>query len=109
MAIDFKDLRMANVTRDFEWGNTDGEIDLTFRGLELAGEVGEVCNQIKKFERHLRCLVGGDPNIEHLEDELGDVVICADLVAMQLHIDLSEAVKRKFNKTSEKHGFATVL
>lgn len=107
--INFADLRRANVTRDFEWGNTDGQVDLAFRGLELAGEVGEVCNQIKKLERHLRCLVGGESDLEPLRDELGDVIICADLVAMQLHIDLAEAVRRKFNKTSAKHGFNTLL
>ena len=110
MTINFADLRVANETRDPEWGNTgEGEIDLAFRGLELAGEVGEVCNQIKKLERHLRCLVGGDPDLEPLRDELGDVVICANLVAMELHIDLAKAIQRKFNKTSAKHKFKTLL
>ena len=109
MTINFEDLRKANATRDPEWGNTEGQVDLAFRGLELAGEVGEACNQIKKLERHLRCMVGGDPDLEPIKDELGDVVICADLVAMQLGIDLAKAVQRKFNKTSAKHGFETTL
>ena len=109
MTINFEALRTANETRDLEWGNTEGQIDLAFRGLELAGEAGEACNQIKKFERHLRCMPGGDPDIEAIEDELGDVVICADLVAMQLGIDLAKAVQRKFNKTSTKYDFETTL
>jgi len=37
------------------------------------------------------------------------VVICTDLIAMQLGIDLARAVQDKFNATSEKYGLETQL
>lgn len=43
-------LHKANVARDKEW-NPDHKCDLDFWGVELAGEVGETCNIIKKIER----------------------------------------------------------
>ena len=44
------DLRAANVTRQKEWDSL-GQLTLAYRGNELAGEVGEACNVIKKLER----------------------------------------------------------
>ena len=38
---------------------------------------------------------------------MADVLICVDLIAMDLDIDLTDAVRNKFNKTSEKFGLET--
>lgn len=99
-------LRTANEVRQREW---DGEnkIDLAYRGNELAGEVGEACNIIKKIERERMGLRGTRATKEQLAEELADVVICADLIAMHEGIDLDEAVRKKFNYTSEKYGLKT--
>lgn len=99
-------LRAANIKRAAEW-NGGAKIDLAFRGNELAGETGEACNVIKKLERARLGIRGGNETLEHLAEELADVVICVDLVAMQTGIDLGEAVRRKFNATSEKVGLHT--
>ncbi|MCO5077310.1 MULTISPECIES: MazG-like family protein [unclassified Chelatococcus] len=99
-------LRAANVARDAEWA-PDVKPDLAFRGNELAGETGEACNVIKKLERERHGWVGSRATLLDLADELADVVICADLAAMTAGIDLSGAVVRKFNATSEKNGLAT--
>ena len=40
-------------------------------------------------------------------NELADVIICADLIAMDEGIDLAQAVKDKFNKTSRKYNLNT--
>ena len=82
---------------------------LAFRGVELAGEVGEACNQLKKLERVRLGLVGGKLDTADLCEELADVVICVDLIAMDLGIDLGEAVRQKFNRTSEKYSLETRL
>jgi len=102
------DLRAANLARQAEW-DTDGQITLSYRGNELAGEVGEACNIIKKLERERMGIAGSRATLADLAEELADVIICADLIAMQLGIDLNRAVAEKFNKTSEKVGLTTRL
>jgi NTP pyrophosphatase (non-canonical NTP hydrolase) len=99
-------LRQANADRQREWDPTDA-ITLTYRGNELAGEVGEACNVIKKIERERLGLRGSRVTAEQLAEELADVIICADLIAMDMGINLTEAVARKFNATSDKYGLLT--
>jgi NTP pyrophosphatase (non-canonical NTP hydrolase) len=99
-------LRAANVARNKEW-DAGGQISLSFRGNELAGETGEACNVIKKLDRERLGLRGSRATKEQLAEELADVIICADLIAMDVGIDLEDAVRRKFNKTSENNGLQT--
>lgn len=104
--MDFETLRAANQERHVEWA-AGAEIPLSFRGLELAGEAGEACNELKKLERHRLGMAGGKDDLQGLREELADVLICVDLIAMDLDIDLGQALKEKFNKTSEKYDLAT--
>jgi len=99
-------LRKGNIERDKEWAKGE-ELSLSFRGNELAGESGEVCNELKKLDRHRMGIAGGKDDISGLKEELADVMICIDLIAMDFDIDLGEAVKAKFNKTSQKYGLST--
>ena len=101
-------LRAASVARNIEWAN-GVQLDASFWGVELAGEVGEACNVIKKLERERLGMRGSRATVDQLADELADVVICADLVAQHYDIDLDAAVQRKFNATSEKVGLRTRL
>lgn len=104
--MNFDQLRDANQRRHIEWAK-GGEVTLSFRGVELGGEAGEVLNEIKKIERERFGLAGGKTDLAGLKEELADVLICVDLIAMDLDIDLADAVRAKFNKTSEKFGLAT--
>ncbi len=106
--MDFEKLRAANQKRHLEWAE-GGELSLSFRGVELAGEVGEACNEIKKLERHRIGIVGGKEDVSGLREELSDILISVDLIAMDLGIDLGEAVREKFNQTSVKYGLGTRL
>jgi len=106
--MDLTILRNANRQRHVEW-TKGNDIPLSFRGLELAGEVGEACNELKKLDRFRMGMVGGKEDIQGLREELADVLICVDLIAMDLDIDLGDALKAKFNKTSEKYGLATTM
>lgn len=99
-------LRAANAARQAEW-DKDDRITAAYRGNELAGEVGEACNIIKKLERERLGIRGSRATLAQLAEELADVVICADLIAMAYGIDLNEAVANKFNATSEKVGLQT--
>jgi NTP pyrophosphatase (non-canonical NTP hydrolase) len=99
-------LRAANEVRQREW-DVLGQLTLAYRGNELAGEVGEACNVIKKLERERLGINGSRDTVEHLAEELADVIICTDLIAMQAGIDLEGAVVAKFNASSEKVGLKT--
>ena len=100
-------LRKANFIRAKEWGGKP--TDLSFKGNELAGEVGEACNILKKMERTRLGMKGGGGDIDALAEELADVIICVDLIASHLCIDLEKAIKTKFNKTSDKVGLETKI
>lgn len=108
MKMFFSSLRAANVARQQEWPGA-GQLSLAFKATELAGEVGEACNVIKKLEREKLGIAGSRDTPEHLAEELADVVICVDLIAMHMGIDLTEAIRKKFNATSEKIGLQTRL
>lgn len=96
-------LRLANIARQAAW--TGGEtVSSLFRATELAGEVGEACNVVKKLERERSGWRGSRATVDDLAAELADVVICADLLALAEGIDLDAAVAAKFNATSEKVG-----
>lgn len=99
-------LRKANLARQAEW-DIDSQITLAYRGNELAGEVGEACNVIKKLERERMGIRGSRDTLAHLAEELADILICVDLIAMAAGIDMDVAVRDKFNATSEKVGLKT--
>jgi NTP pyrophosphatase (non-canonical NTP hydrolase) len=103
---DYVTLRGANEARQKEW-DAGNQITLAYRGNELAGEVGEACNVIKKLERERMDIRGSRATLTDLASELADVVICADLIAMQAGINLDAAVAAKFNATSVKVGLQT--
>ena len=116
-------LRRANKARQIEW-DKNGDITPAYRGNELAGEMGEaleraldlivlaaaagkLANTIKKLERERLGIGGSRSTVEQLTEELADIVICTDLVAMTYDIDLEQATRDKFNATSEKVGLKT--
>jgi hypothetical protein len=124
-SLSFTDLRLANKARQIEW-DADNQITAAYRGNELAGEVGEaleqamsvilmgaaagrICNVIKKLERERMGIRGARETLAHLAEELADGIICFDLAAMDFDVDLGEAVRAKFNATSEKNGLKTRL
>jgi NTP pyrophosphatase (non-canonical NTP hydrolase) len=126
-------LAVANELRcpDFEAG---GLMDWSpaERGNELAGETGEACNELKKLLRfdkknRVKMPVPGavkfvrprkneralredrEAIVRRVRMELGDVIICASLIARQLGINLEAATREKFNATSDKIGSAVKL
>ncbi|QDG78331.1 MazG-like family protein [Labrenzia sp. PHM005] len=104
----FSDLRQANITRQKEWPGND-QADIAFRGLEVAGEFGEVAESLKKYLRGQRGIKGSTATLEDVASEMADSIIALDLLADLMGIDLGEAVARKFNATSEKYGLKTRL
>ncbi|HUU94050.1 MAG TPA: hypothetical protein VM238_22895 [Phycisphaerae bacterium] len=92
----FEEFSHANLVRCREsfheledWSETDW-------ACAMAGEVGEVCNLIKKRRR------GELVDARAIAAELADVVTYADLLARRLDINLGMAVACKFNEVSER-------
>lgn len=109
-------VRAANKVRNEMWAGA-GKIDLPFRGLELAGEVGELCNLLKKLHRHRVGIAGNrhldpleeDRLLSAIEEELGDALTTLDLVAMDLGVDLASAFAAKFNRVSERQNLPVFI
>ncbi|MBM3617506.1 MAG: nucleotide pyrophosphohydrolase [Alphaproteobacteria bacterium] len=104
----FQELRNANTARDKEW-DKHGVLTPAYHALELGGEAGEALNVVKKLEREALGIAGSRDDLEHLAEELADVVICVDKVAMKYGIKLWPAIVEKFNRTSINQGFSTFL
>lgn len=102
------DLREANKVRQREWdkGNV---LPLLFRTNELYGETGEAANVVKKLERERLGIDGSRDTIDHLLEELADVVICLDLVG--LHLNVPAGFEDEFASIADIHklGGMTVL
>lgn len=100
-----ENLTIGNALRNKEW-DPEGKLTPLFFAAELAGEVGEACNIVKKLEREKLGLRGSTSSIEYLAAELADVIICTSLLANAYNIGLVDAVVKKFNDTSVKLGLS---
>lgn len=98
-----EELRRANIERNRIW-DPRSELSTLFFATELAGEIGEACNVIKKLERERLGLRGSRATVAELTDELADGIICIDLVAIKYDIVLGRAVVDKHNRSSDKIG-----
>lgn len=84
-------LRCANFARNDEWQNKDNPFSLIFWANELAGEVGEACNILKKLDReHNYKVRGSRATLPALSEELADIMICADLLGICAQINFRE-------------------
>jgi NTP pyrophosphatase (non-canonical NTP hydrolase) len=106
--VTFNVLRGANRRRQQEWPGNE-QADTAFRAIEVAGEAGEVSEAVKKLLRAQRGIKGSTATTEDVAAEMGDLLVSLDLLADSLGIDLGDAVRRKFNATSEKYGMRTYI
>lgn len=83
-------MRAANVVRHIEWSNGDGD-GTEFYAVELFGETGELLNVVKKLVREELGMVGSRATHQDLAEELADVVICVDLLAMAYNMPVARA------------------
>lgn len=101
-------LSLANKARNALWDPKRKLTDV-FHALELAGEVGELCNMIKKTERARFELRGSRTTYAELIGEFGDVLIVLSLLANACNINLRAAAQVAFNKKSTEMGFDVFL
>jgi NTP pyrophosphatase (non-canonical NTP hydrolase) len=104
----FNTLRDANMARQQEWPGSE-HADVPFRAIEFAGEAGELSEAIKKWLRAERGIRGSTATLADVASEMGDVLVALDLLAREMGINLGDAVRDKFNATSEKYGLRTYI
>jgi len=105
MTYNLEDLRAVGVARATDpvsaggYGHGPGLADWSEErwALAMIGEAGEACNAVKKMIR-------GDGSREAVAEEAADVVIYLDLLLAKLGLSLHDAVRAKFNRTSEERG-----
>ena len=112
MSFDLRAFRELNISRARTGFRCYDNQPLTYWTTALAGEVGELCNMIKKMERVQRGGIDGgssytakDIDKNMLKEEIGGIAIYLDLLASLLDIDLQEAIVDTFNEKSKKYGF----
>ena len=93
-------LRSKNIERQSKWNGSE-KVDNLFRAV------------VKKYFRGSNNIKGNQKSLEeileNLEDEIGDVLITLDLLALQYNIDLQKCTTTKFNKTSKKVDIAVYI
>ena len=69
----------------------------------LAGEVGELCNLLKKQRR------GDQVDSNEIAKEIADVLTYLDLLASRCGVNLSESTVAKFNEVSLRRGYERMM
>lgn len=112
MKLDLQKFRLLNTQRAVEGFKTYQNVPLTYWTTALAGEVGELCNMVKKMERVAHGGIDGGStytaaNIttRDIKEEIGGIAIYLDLLASLYGISLEEAIIETFNSKSEKYKF----
>jgi NTP pyrophosphatase (non-canonical NTP hydrolase) len=94
-----KELQKASLSRCEEsFHRTVHEWSALEWGGALAGEVGELCNLLKKLLR------GDRVDMIDIAKEIADVQCYLPLVASRLQIDLEQCTIDKFNEVSDRVG-----
>jgi NTP pyrophosphatase (non-canonical NTP hydrolase) len=79
--------------------------------VAVQGELGEACGVVKEMNRARDGVPGKGLSQGHLlfalGEELADVYIYLDLLTQAAGLDLATCVREKFERTSEKIGYAT--
>jgi len=110
--LDLRALREANVKRCEQSFRTCENWSAADWSNAMAGEAGElvevllsliaktngICNLTKKLQR------GDTVDLDEVGKESADVVIYAELLSHRLGIDLSDAVREKFDEVSTRVG-----
>jgi NTP pyrophosphatase (non-canonical NTP hydrolase) len=112
MKLNLAEFRKINTQRAVEGFKTYENVPLSFWGCAIAGEVGELCNIIKKLDR---VQFGGidagnsykaaDVTPEMIKDEIGGIAIYLDLLASLFKLSLEDSIIETFNSKSEQYNF----
>lgn len=97
-----EDLRQANKDRCEDHFHAVDAWPEERWALAAAGEMGEMCNALKKVLR-------GDGQVDAVYKEIGDTVIYLDLLCQRMRIPLEFCIAEAFNSKSDEIGSAIKL
>lgn len=100
-------LREANDTRQKEWGGSD-KCDIPFRALEFIGEVGELAEAVKKYTRSERGILGTAKCVDDIAEEIGDVLICWDLMFREVGMPVEHVFDEGYHNTDRNRSMTPV-
>jgi len=108
--MNFEQLTVANSNRCHQSFHPIDHWSPSDWGCAMAGECGEACNKIKKLRRLEGTYYSRENEKDDTEltneimDEVADMVMYADLLATRLERNLEDAIRQKFNRTSDQVG-----
>jgi NTP pyrophosphatase (non-canonical NTP hydrolase) len=118
--LTFKKLRKVNIARCEKYFHKIEEWSEAEWACALAGEVGELCNFIKKRTRLLKSkkfVKGLKSNDyakslnksfndlgEEAKKEIGDIMCYLDLISARLGVTVEDCTRNKFNEVSDRVG-----
>ena len=110
MIDSIREISRLNLARCLRWHPAGlASWSLSDWAVALAGEVGELCNVIKKLNRYRDGLVGNKESASELSvmlwKEIADVYLYLDLFSAAAGVDLPTAIVKKFDEVSERNGF----
>lgn len=114
-SLTFQQLREANIPRAIDLANPiepNGGWTESDWACALAGEVGELCDAIKKRRRGKEYndrMGKHTPTSHECAMEMADIAIYLDLIAAKMGVDLAAAIREKFNAVSIRAGSKVVL
>lgn len=114
-SLTFAELISKSESRSLRWHQASQPWTPADWAIAVFGEVGEMCNALKKLNR----ILTNAPNINEpgrqlstieeakdaIGDEIADYIIYTPCLAASLGIDLEKHIIRKFNQKSEEYGF----
>jgi NTP pyrophosphatase (non-canonical NTP hydrolase) len=110
--FDIKKFTELNKNRAVEGFKTYENVSYSYWGNALAGEVGELCNMIKKIDRVKAGGIDGGSSYtaETLTDamimeEIGGIFIYLNLICSILGLNMEEAIVNTFNSKSKEYNF----
>lgn len=95
---DIRAISFFNSKRNVKFGNKKDKWSETDWGCALAGEVGELCNFLKKRRK------GKKISTLKCAKEMADIYLYLDLIATEMGVDLSKAIVNKFNEVSRRYN-----
>ena len=108
--MNIEDISKINLQRCLRWHPKGLESwSLADWAVAFAGEAGELCNVVKKLNRERDGLSGNKESMTELQialwKEVADCYLYLDLFAQAARMDLSSAIRAKFNEVSIRNGF----
>lgn len=106
MDYNFDNMQDAQSARLAAWErDARADVPISFYSTELAGEVGEACNHVKKIERERLGMRGSTSTPQKAIEELADVAIAARNMAIKLGCtDFDSVIQSIWNAKSIEIG-----